>query len=1418
MTINIHATGYDFIRVSVAMNRGWFYILLAGGSLLGGDAFVSGALARDSVTLERQFGEQIAPLLRHYCLDCHSTEKQKGDLDLERFASFQEVSRHPKVWEDVVEQVTLGEMPPKDKRQLSSAERQRLLDWVGSALNEVALAQAGDPGPVVLRRLNNAEYTFTVRDLTGVESLDPVREFPVDGAAGEGFMNTGNSLVMSPSLFSKYLDAGKEIASHAVLLPDGFRFSSATTRRDWGEEILAEIRELYRTYTDPTGGDQVNLQGIVFNTNEGGRLPVEAYLNVTLRERERLLAGQSIEAIAHQHGLSAKYLRSLWEVLNNSEPSLLLDRLRARWQTAKPEDAAALANDIAQWQKALWKYSSVGHIGKVGGPKAWMEPVSPLTSKQDLRLKLTAPTNATEVIAYLVVNDAGDGQTNDVVVWENPRLVAPGRPEVGLRDVRGHLDELVARRDRFLAATASGLAAASEVAASDAPADLLELARRHQLDLDALEAWLDYLGIGSSNVALDHFTTKIEKLAGYDFVQGWGEEGTPNLVANSSDQAVRIPGQLKARGVAVHPTPKLNVAVGWRSPQAMTLRIEGKVTHAHPECGNGVEWFVEVRRGKTRQRLASGVAQGAHGVEWGPIENVAVRSGDLVSLLIGPRAGDHSCDLTEIEFVLKGSDGREWNLAQDVGSDVLASNPHADRLGNDGIWHFYTEPVSRQETTPLIPTGSLLARWQAATSAQERESLATELQALLTAESPGPAEGPDAVLYRQARSLGGPLLAATRSAGVSGKAGSSSSWGLDPGQFGKLPNGTPLDAASLGVQAPSVIEIRLPADFAAGAELVTTATLHPQAGAEGSVQVQLTTSKPERISGLVAGQTLVTGTGGQWTSQNRQVSHSTPILVTEGSATQKRIEASLEEFRRWFPPALCYTKIVPVDEVVTLTLFHREDDHLARLMLDEREKARLDRLWREFRYVSQDALMLVDALEQIWQYATQDADPTVFEPMRQPVADRAAAFRQWLIDTEPPQVESLLSFASDAYRRPLTKEEKEELQGFYHRLRKEEIPHEEAIRLALARVFVAPAFLYRLEKAVPGANSGPVSDWELATRLSYFLWASAPDAELRDEAEAGRLQDPDVLVAQARRMMRDPRIRRLATEFALAWLHIYDFESLDEKSERHFPTFVDLRGAMQEESVLFFTDVFQNDRSVLSIFDADHTFLNEALAAHYEIPGVSGAEWRRVEGVKAYSRGGVLAMATTLAKQSGASRTSPILRGNWISEVLLGDKLPRPPKGVPPLPEDEADETLTVRELVEKHSSDPQCVTCHRRIDGYGFALEGFDAVGRARTSDLAGRRIETQAELFDGSQVSGFEDLREYLLTRKREVVLQQFCRKLLGYALGRGVLLSDKPLLAQMQQNLSENDFRFSAAVETLLRSQQFRQIRGKDRNDPH
>src|ERR1043165_2901020 len=264
MTFSLQPSAFSFHRNS--------------GSLRAFLLIVASALPCAAADYERE----IRPLFKEFCFACHSTEKHKGDLDLERFTSLREVMKQPKVWQNVVEQLSLGEMPPKEKPQPAEAQRAQLLDWANGALDEIALARAGDPGPVVLRRLSNAEYTYTIRDLTGVESLDPAKEFPADSASGEGFMNVGNSLVMSPSLVTKYLDAAKEIAAHAVLLPDGIRVSPKSTGRDWTEELLAEIRATYREFTDNGGGTSVNLQGIRFDTKDGGGLPLDQYLAATL--------------------------------------------------------------------------------------------------------------------------------------------------------------------------------------------------------------------------------------------------------------------------------------------------------------------------------------------------------------------------------------------------------------------------------------------------------------------------------------------------------------------------------------------------------------------------------------------------------------------------------------------------------------------------------------------------------------------------------------------------------------------------------------------------------------------------------------------------------------------------------------------------------------------------------------------------------------------------------------------------------------------------------------------------------------------------------------------------------------------------------------------------------------------------------
>jgi hypothetical protein len=1370
--------------------------------------------------LQKEFETTQAGLLQKYCLDCHSAARKQGELDLERFRSVADMRGDVIPWQRVVEMMDDGEMPPKDaEKQPTKAEHAALRNWVRSVLDADAKANAGDPGPVVLRRLNNAEFTYTIQDLTGVP-LEPAREFPGDSAAGEGFTNVGNALVMSPALIQKYLDAGKDIASHAMLLPHGIEFSPFTTSRDWTNQRLDEIRKFYARFTDNSGATPVNLQGIQFETNGGGRLPLELYLRTTLVERDALQTGsKSLAEVTRDHALNEKYFTTLWNALNDRQPSLVLDMIRTQWREAKPDDAPSLVALITQWQQTLWRFTTIGHIGKRDGPKAWQVPVEPLASRQEIRVKLPAPQDGKNVTLYLATSDAADGNKHDVAVWENARFAAAGQPDLLLRDVRHAVATLNTHRESVLSSVALCLEAAAEASASEAAA-VDDLAAKYHADPAVLAAWFAYLGIGAGEARIDTWMTqKADQTAGYAAVKGWVGPDALGVLANSSDEVARVPGDMRPHSIGVHPSPKQRVVVGWRSPIGGEVKVTGRVQRAHIGCGNGVTWLLELRRGNTRQRLAGGTAGGAEEHTFGPFENLIVQPGDLLSLIIGPRDGEHSCDMTAIDLTVAAKDGAasEWDLAKDNSNDILAGNPHADQFGNSGVWHFYSEPDAGGGADSIIPAGSLIAQWQVAPHAGAKKQLAAKLQMLLThGIGDLAADAPDAVLHRQLTSLSGPLFAEVRRKLLAAKAdaetGVASSYGLDPVLFGKRTDGELIDAASLCVQAPSVLEFVIPADIVEGCDFVATGVLEATLGAEGTVQLQVLTSKPDRVSSLAAGSATITGGKSTWSDGDKPVSYDAPILVGEGSASRERLLRQFDDFRQLFPAALCYTKIVPVDEVVTLTLYYREDEHLQRLMLNDVETAELNQLWDDMHFVSRDALALVDAYEQLWQFATQDADPSAFTPMREGIMQRAEEFRKLLQDTEPVHVQAVLDFADRAWRRPVSESEREQLTQLYQKLRAQELSHDAAIRMLLARVLVTPAFLYRGEHAQPGNAATPVSDYELANRLSYFLWSSLPDQELHAAASAGTLHQPDVLRAQLHRMLADVKMRRMAIEFGCQWLHIRDFDQLDEKSEQHYPEFKELRSAMYEEAIRFFEDLFRNDGSVLDLLDADHTFVNSQLAKFYGIEGLEGDGWQRVDGTRAVSRGGILTMGATLSKQSGASRTSPILRGNWVSEFLLGEKLPRPPKGVPVLPE-EVPADLTERRLTELHSSDPACMKCHQRIDGFGFALEQFDTIGRFRASDKSGHEIDTDVVLPDGTPVNGLDGLRNYLLHTRRDAFLRTFCRRMLGYALGRAVQLSDEPLISDMMEQLATNEYRFSAALGPIVLSPQFQMIRGAD-----
>ena len=1391
-----------------------------------------------------QFFEQtIRPLTELYCLKCHSKEKLKGDLDLERFTSFKEVKKHPEVWRRVLEQLEDGEMPPEDKPQPAAEEKKQLMAWTRSLLEEISLEQAGDPGRVVLRRLSNAEYTYTVRDLTGVQSLDPAREFPVDGAAGEGFTNASGALSISPALVTKYLDAAKEIASHAVLDPDGFHFSAGVSRRDWGNETSEQIREFYRQFTDlPDERGKLratrDLKSEARDPNAGWRTLLGKYLLATIEERDALAKGTKTPAtVARERQLSGKYLDSLWKCLTGTNPTPFLTGIRDRWRTARASDVTSLVEEVGRWQDVLWKFNPVGLLGDNGEIKTWQEPLTPLAAERELKLMIPTPASGDVSVAYLAAGTAGDGPAGDFVAWEKARVIFPNQQTLFLRDVPEFVRELTGRRERIFAAIPQFLAAVAEARGAPGTFDVAALAKQHGVPADTLGLWLDYLGIDADATGkIELFEQKLTNVTAWDFIQGWGFPDAPGLVANPKGNArVRIPGIMMSGSVSINPSATKYAAVGWRSPVAGSVRIEATVYDQYPEAGNGFTWVLEVRRGRVRQRLASGVGDLGHampdtgsgesgpGLTIGPLENIAVQPGDLVALLIGPRNGDSLGDLTELKLKLttSGPKPQEWSLTPEVSGNVLAGNPHADAAGNPAVWNFYSElvPVGQfSQPMPVIPAGSLMARWLAADSPKEKKRLAVALGRLLTGRTHAPAGSPDAALYRQLNALSGPLLAIARTEAVAGAekarattTAAKSIWALEPERFGRHPNGAALEPTTVAVRGPSLLEIRLPAELFAGCELLVTGKLLPDAPPSGSVQVQLLETKPASLTTLEPGP---------------------PVLARRDSPTWARFDAGGAEFRHVFPAALCYAKMVPMDEPVVLVLFHREDDRLAELMLDDDQKVWLDRMWERLHYTSHDALAFVDVYADLIaserppakpfpEFPTAPSKPPAdpakkaasIQRTRAAVLGRAEDFRHQLEETQPKHLDAVVEFAARASRRPLTVEEKSEFRALYRRLRKLDLDHDAAIRLTLARTLMSPAFLYRAEEPGPTAEPVPVRQWELASRLSYFLWASGPDAELSAAAAAGKLRDPAVLTAQTRRMLQDDRVRRLATEFGCAWMHIYGFDQLDEKSEKYFPTFVGLRGDMYEESIRFLTDLFQQNRSVLNVIDADYAFLNEALAKHYGIPGITGPEWRRVDGVKQYSRGGILGQATVLTKYSGASRTSPILRGNWVLEVLLGDRLPPPPKSVPQLPAAEATESLTVRQLTQRHTSDPRCSSCHAKIDPYGFALEGFDAIGRWREKDLANHPIDTKVKVADGTQLQGFDSLRAYLLTMRRDAFLYQFCRKLLGYAVGRTVHLSDEPLLKEMQAALLANQYEIGAAVEKVVMSRQFQEIRGRE-----
>jgi hypothetical protein len=338
----------------------------------------------------------------------------------------------------------------------------------------------------------------------------------------------------------------------------------------------------------------------------------------------------------------------------------------------------------------------------------------------------------------------------------------------------------------------------------------------------------------------------------------------------------------------------------------------------------------------------------------------------------------------------------------------------------------------------------------------------------------------------------------------------------------------------------------------------------------------------------------------------------------------------------------------------------------------------------------------------------------------------------------------------------------------------------------------------------------------LASRLSYFLWASMPDAELLARAATGDLHRPEVLTDQARRLLRDGRARGLATEFAGHWLDFRRFEEHNSVDRDRFPSFTnELRQAMFEEPVRFFLDLARNDSSVLDFLYAKHTFVNAVLAEHYGMPDLHArpGDWVRVEDADKHGRGGLLPMAVFQTLNAPGLRTSPVKRGYWVVRRLLGEHIPAPPAEVPELPADEAKlGELTLREALARHRQDKACAGCHERFDPIGLAFEGYGPVGERRTKDLGGRPVDTRAAFPGGGEGTGLDGLRAYLRDRRQDEFVENLCRKLLAYALGRSLRPADDETVRNIRTKLATNDYRFGTLIEAIVTSPQFLGLRGK------
>lgn len=514
--------------------------------------------------------------------------------------------------------------------------------------------------------------------------------------------------------------------------------------------------------------------------------------------------------------------------------------------------------------------------------------------------------------------------------------------------------------------------------------------------------------------------------------------------------------------------------------------------------------------------------------------------------------------------------------------------------------------------------------------------------------------------------------------------------------------------------------------------------------------------------------------------------------------------------------------------------YYRTDQFLWQNILDDATRRRLDIAWNDllasFEYHNINLRFVAAKYHlDLKNKGIADLDAAAIESLPAEPRQYVKALRESYdavmraqLSGRPGHLDDCIQFAAKAWRRPLTGAEKDRLRAFYVELtERAKLDHGRAIEVLLARILVSPSFLYRMEAQPALARSGapraelakaeqairPLAGFEVASRLSYFLWSSVPDAELERAAAAGELADPTQVRKQVSRMLADPKARRFATEFFGQWLGFYRFDQYRGVDAKRFPEFTDeVKSAMYDEAVSFFEHIVRNGRPAREILSADYTFLNRPLAKHYGIKAEvkSAGPVEMVTGASAFQRGGLLRLGAVLTATSAPLRTSPVKRGDWVLRRVLGTPTPPPPANAGSIPaDDKLFGGMSVKERLASHQRNATCAACHSRIDPLGFPFERYDSVGRIRAAYADGKAIDDSSKLSDRADIAGIDGLLGYLKSEEPQV-LRNMAQKLIGYAFGRTVLASDEPLIEQLTK--AGGDAPFSDLVAQVASSKQF------------